>query len=317
MRTGLVTALLAAALACSLGGTLAQAAARDRVFVASYGSDSNPCTFGSPCKTFQQAVNTVAAGGEVTAIDSAGFGPISITQSVTITSPNGVEAGIVGGGSAAISIAAGPTDNIILRGLTIEGTNTGVPNGIAMSSGGYLQIFNCTVRGFATNDISVDMTAGVTIEISNTVIADAGQGGSPGLFMQNGAGTFDVALDNVTFENNRFGINAFATGAPLNLQVSNSHFKGNNWAVNLSGDAANKSATGTFKNVAISAPSNGAEGILLTQWTYAYLSQVTMTPQSEVGLDFEVGIDEAAYTDGTNHLGVIGGTPTFQTWTAQ
>src|SRR6516165_6570655 len=34
-------------------------------------------------------------GGEVTAIDSAGFGPITITQSVTITSPNGVEAGIV------------------------------------------------------------------------------------------------------------------------------------------------------------------------------------------------------------------------------
>jgi len=41
------------------------------VFVASYGNDANPCTFGSPCKTFQQAVNVVDAGGEVTAIDSA------------------------------------------------------------------------------------------------------------------------------------------------------------------------------------------------------------------------------------------------------
>src|SRR6202167_1642307 len=86
--------LLAAVLACSLPATPALAQ-RDRVFVASYGSDSNPCTFGSPCKTFQNAVNVVAVGGEVTAIDSAGFGPISISHAVTITSPNGVEAGIV------------------------------------------------------------------------------------------------------------------------------------------------------------------------------------------------------------------------------
>src|SRR6202012_3091640 len=68
-------------------------AQRDRVFVASYGNDSNPCTFGSPCKTFQNAVNVVATGGEVTAIDSAGFGSILISHSVTITSPNGGAAG--------------------------------------------------------------------------------------------------------------------------------------------------------------------------------------------------------------------------------
>ena len=67
MRTQLPLALLAAAFACSLG--TAPANARARVFVASYGNDSNPCTFLSPCKTFQQAVNVVNAGGEVTAID--------------------------------------------------------------------------------------------------------------------------------------------------------------------------------------------------------------------------------------------------------
>jgi hypothetical protein len=48
---------------------LARHCASARVFVASYGNDSNPCTFLSPCKTFQQAVNVVNAGGEVTAID--------------------------------------------------------------------------------------------------------------------------------------------------------------------------------------------------------------------------------------------------------
>src|SRR5262252_8898131 len=93
-------ALLAAALTCSLH--VVPAHARARVFVASYGNDANPCTFGSPCKTFQQAVNVVDAGGEVTAIDSAGFGPIAITKAVTITSPAGVEASIAvpAGGTA-------------------------------------------------------------------------------------------------------------------------------------------------------------------------------------------------------------------------
>src|SRR5215831_9553897 len=92
MHTRIPFDLLAATLASSLFSVSAQA--RARVFVASYGNDSNPCTFGSPCKTFQQAVNVVDDDGEVTAIDSAGFGPINITRSVTITSPPGVEAGI-------------------------------------------------------------------------------------------------------------------------------------------------------------------------------------------------------------------------------
>jgi hypothetical protein len=117
--------LLGSVLVWLLAAAPAQAAARDRVFVASYGSDSNPCTFGSPCKTFQNAVNVVAVGGEVTAIDSAGFGPIVITNSVTITSPAGVEAGVVASGNAsAIQINAFEA-NVVLRGLTIEGAGTG------------------------------------------------------------------------------------------------------------------------------------------------------------------------------------------------
>src|SRR6516164_1510496 len=118
MRTQLLFALIATALVCSLA--TAPAHARARVFVASYGSDSNPCTFGSPCKTFQHAHDVVDAGGEVTAIDSAGFGPINITKSVSITSPAGVEAGIVpaSGGDA---ITINTTGDVFLRGLTLEG----------------------------------------------------------------------------------------------------------------------------------------------------------------------------------------------------
>src|SRR5580692_8573983 len=129
MRPALSLTLLAITLLCSLLAMPAQAQ-RDRVFVASYGSDSNPCTFGSPCKTFQQAINTVAAGGEVTAIDSAGFGTITISKSVTITSPDGVEAGIaVGSGNNGVTINGISGAVVQLHGLTIDGAGVGA-NGI-------------------------------------------------------------------------------------------------------------------------------------------------------------------------------------------
>jgi len=150
MRTIIPMTMLATALACSLGTAPAQA--RARVFVASYGDDANPCTFGSPCKTFQQAVNAVDPGGEVTAIDSAGFGPITITKAVTITSPDGVEAGIVPPttGGNAITIAAGSTDAVVLRGLTLNGSAVVgfATNGIVFNSGASLTVVNCLAQNF-------------------------------------------------------------------------------------------------------------------------------------------------------------------------
>jgi len=120
-------------------------AARDRVFVASYGTDTSntTCSLTQPCRTFQNAINNVAVDGEVTAIDSAGFQPMTITQSVTITSPNGVEAGIVpASGGNAITITA-PSANVTLRGLTLEGAGVGATG---INTGTSLTIENCVIR---------------------------------------------------------------------------------------------------------------------------------------------------------------------------
>src|SRR5215472_14401831 len=149
----------------------APANARARVFVASYSKHANPCTFGSPCKTFQQAVNVVDAGGEVTAIDSAGFGPISISKAVTITSPDGVEAGIVPtAGGDAITINAGPNDEIGLRGLTINGAGVAL-NGIIFNTGGPLTIQNCVVRNLTGQGINFVPINGISsLSVSYTYV---------------------------------------------------------------------------------------------------------------------------------------------------
>ena len=80
-RSIFITAALA--LAVTLPAVSAQAQA-PRTFVSAAGSDSNPCSFAAPCRHFQAAVNATSAGGEVDALDPAGYGPIIITQAITI-----------------------------------------------------------------------------------------------------------------------------------------------------------------------------------------------------------------------------------------
>jgi hypothetical protein len=233
MRTAIPLTLLVTALASSLATSPAHA--RARVFVASYGDDANPCTFGSPCKTFQHAHDAVDAGGEVTAIDSAGFGPISISKSVTISSPDGVEAGIVpAAGGSAITINAGPTDTVVLRGLTLDGSGMAY-NGIVFNSGGSLTITNCVVQNFLHNSASglsgvgilIPPTSGtVNFAIRDTIVVN-NDGNGILLFPPNGSGTVNVngAIDHVTATGNAgdgISLYQFGAGGSVIASVSNS-----------------------------------------------------------------------------------------------
>jgi hypothetical protein len=215
--------------ACSLCAAPAYAQ-RGRVFVASYGNDSNPCTFGSPCRNFQQAVNVVLAGGEVTAIDSAGFGPIDISKAVTITSPDGVEAGIVpAAGGNAITIHAGASDAIVLRGLTLNGSGIAI-NGVEFNSGGSLTVINCVAQNFiisgpATgNGILLQPTTGtVDFTITNTIVLNNAYAGI--LYLApSGSASVNGVIDRVTATGNQYGIalnTSSATGATI-AAISNS-----------------------------------------------------------------------------------------------
>ena len=73
----------------------ASVAHAQRAFVsAKTGLDSNPCTLVSPCRSFSTALGVVSAGGEIVALDSGGYGPVTIGKSITIESPPGIYAGI-------------------------------------------------------------------------------------------------------------------------------------------------------------------------------------------------------------------------------
>src|SRR5215216_6654318 len=97
-------------------GFSASAYAVQRTFVsAQFGNDANTvnlCSVTQPCRNFNAAVGVVAAGGEVVALDSGGYGPVSIAKAVTLTGPTGGYVAItaLNPGTAAVAVGAAGTD---------------------------------------------------------------------------------------------------------------------------------------------------------------------------------------------------------------
>ena len=76
--------VLTFALALPLLAPTGVSATAQRTFVASTGNDTNPCGLAQPCRGFARAVSQTSASGEVIVLDSAGYGPVTITKSVSL-----------------------------------------------------------------------------------------------------------------------------------------------------------------------------------------------------------------------------------------
>src|SRR5882757_10015294 len=112
-----------------------------RTWVSGVGDDANPCSRTAPCKTFAGAISKTAAQGEINCLDSAGFGAVTITKSISIFC-NGVIGGILSAGTTGVIINALSSDKVVLKGLDINGAGTGV-NGIRVISASAVTIEDC------------------------------------------------------------------------------------------------------------------------------------------------------------------------------
>lgn len=162
------------ALILSMLTTTSAMAVGQRTFVASYGDDLNPCTLQLPCRAFPAAVLQTNPGGEVIVLDSAGYGPVTITKAVSIIAPLGVYAGMSPtAGVDGIVVAAGPSDKVVLRGLTINGQ--GGNRGILVTSAGEVYIEQCTVTNMTQSGIQIN--GGTHIHIrSSAALSNQGAG---------------------------------------------------------------------------------------------------------------------------------------------
>jgi len=187
-----------------------------RTWVSGVGDDANPCSRTAPCKTFQGTIAKTAAGGEINVLDPGGFGAVTITKSITISS-EGFEAGILVSGTNGVIVNAGVNDTIVLRGIDFEGLGTGL-DGINFLNGGALHVEKCTINAFNSNAIEFQPSNGGTgsasLFVKDTIIRNNKAGsGSPtamgGVYIHPGTGVTAYAeFDNVRMERNVFGIRA-------------------------------------------------------------------------------------------------------------
>jgi hypothetical protein len=219
--------VLALSLAAALTAIPAEAA--QRAFVSSSGNDANTasgCGLATPCRSFASAQTVVSDGGEIVALDAAGYGPITIVKNVTITANPGFYAGIASPSGDAVTIATSNI-NVILRGLNINGT--GGANGVVMTDGASLAIENCVISNFTNRGVFVDAPA--KVRIADSVVRG---NGLDGIVFGNGA-TADV-VSTKAVANGQVGIQALGDVASTitTVAVSDSIASGN-----LFGMAAN------------------------------------------------------------------------------
>jgi Right handed beta helix region len=209
-----------------------------RTFVASFGADTNTaanCSLATPCRGFAAAQTVTDNNGEIIVLDSAGYGAVAITKSISITAPAGVYAGIaVFPGSNGVNIATAGI-NVVLRGLTINGQ--GGSTGINMTAGNSLTVENCVISNVGGDGINVDGV--IKVNITDSIIR---RNGFRGINLQNGV-TATITLA-VVSGNAGTGINVLGSLANTTAaDIADSTIDGNDNGVT----AASFNATAVIK----------------------------------------------------------------------
>jgi hypothetical protein len=256
-----ISLLTAAALLAAISASPANAGV-SRAWVSGHGTDAAGCGAPtSPCRSLQYVVsNIIAPSGEIDILDPAGYGTVTIPFALSIINDGVGTAGVQEGDQydAAITISAGASDNVTLRGLNIDGLGTGGV-GILFKSGGSLTIVNCVVRHFALEGIDFSPTSGSTrVSISNTIVSDNGyygiilaasgavivegvisqtttnDNGYTGIYLDSSsANVIATVVDCVAFNNASYGFTSNGTGADMLL--GHSVAAGNIYGVYITG----------------------------------------------------------------------------------
>jgi len=190
-------------LACS---SLANAQAT-RTWVSGVGDDANPCSRTAPCKTFAGAISKTASGGEINVLDPGGFGAVTITKPITISS-EGFEAGVLVSGTNGIIVnVPNATDVVVLRGLDIEGLGTGL-SGITVLTGGTVFVEKCVIHHFTVSGINfVPTVASSKLFVDDTIVRHNGAlpTSGQGIFV-NPTNAVQAVLNRVRLEDNIAGL---------------------------------------------------------------------------------------------------------------
>jgi hypothetical protein len=260
-------ALWAAAI-CALLSTAASAQATRTWVSGVLGDDANPCSITLPCKTFPGAIAKTAIHGEISVLDPGAFGAVTITKSITISGDGTLASITAFGGTNGVVVNAGPSDVVVIRGISINGVGAGT-HGIRFIAGGQLHVENVAITGMTQQGIDFNPSTNSSLFVEHTSIRNAAGGGI--WIHPTGTATVSAAINDVALDGNGRGLRA-EDGATV--VVRNSHASGNgaNGFVAL---AATRPADMTLENVVSS--NNVATGVYAGALSTVRISNATVT----------------------------------------
>jgi Right handed beta helix region len=145
-----------------------------QTFVSAGGLDSNTCDRSTPCRTFAGALARTNAGGAISVLDPADFGQVTINKSISIVNDGaGAAVVLVPSGNIGITVAAGLSGVVNLRGLIVEGAGVGVI-GIRLNTAKSLTIENCVIRNVTAYGLEFRPNTSASLAVSKTLLADSG-----------------------------------------------------------------------------------------------------------------------------------------------
>lgn len=254
-----------AALALAMLWTAPASAQASRTWISGVGDDANPCSRTAPCKTWAGAISKTAAGGEIDCLDPGGFGAVTITKAITLDCGGGIggQAGsVLVAGTNGIVIAAGATDKVKIRNMSVNGLGqTASPglSGIKFNSGAALVIEHVGIWGFTVAGVDFEpTTAGATLSMHD--VETQFNPGSGILIQAASAGGANAVLDHVTsMSNGDSGLKVVATTGFDQVAMVESSISSNNFGIFTQAAAAGTPAVVNTTSTLIA--NNGSQGI--------------------------------------------------------
>ena len=306
-------ALLSVVAMLTLGALyVSEARAQTVAWVASNGSDANPCTLALPCARFADAHDKVGPGSEIRCVDPGNYQGLTISKSITIDCDNSI--GSTGAG--AISISVGPSDVVVLKGIDANGNhmNFGAVYVMSITGAGTVQLHNVKISGFigSSGALRFAPSGAAKLLVSNSIFSDNGTGGNILIRPVMGA-TASAIFDHVTSIGSVFGIKADGggqAGGQINVEVRDSVAALN---VNNGFVAASNSGQApiTFKITGSASFGNGAAGAVASGAQVSmFVSNSTFTRngfglQQLAGSTFRSYVNNDVNSNGTDIVGTV------------
>ena len=160
----------------------AASAQATRTWVSHTGDDANPCSKTAPCSTWAGAISKTAAGGEIDALDPGGYGPLTITKSITVNGNVGGSTLNSGVNGFVVNMSLNPGDvprRVVIRNLDINGAGTTLgTNGIRILDANSVHLEDVFIENQSAHGIDIAPSAGQDISVSLNRVSVTSVGGA-------------------------------------------------------------------------------------------------------------------------------------------